>query len=232
MAAKNRYPDIDVTRAIEQQRRLAGQVVETPLESKIRVIAGADATFSLDEKYCIAAIISFSWPDLEVIEKVVAKKTLNFPYIPGLLSFREAPAVVAAGRKMREKPDILLIDGQGRAHPRRFGLACHVGVELGWPTIGCAKSRLIGENRAVGRRKGCQCRLMDHGELIGKAVRSRDDVKCLYVSVGHRIELEESVRIVLRSCRRYRLPEPTRQAHLLVSQIRQKVGMDNRFDMW
>jgi deoxyribonuclease V len=232
MAVKKRYCDIDVAHAIEQQRRLAGQVVETPLEGEIRVIAGADATFSQDEKFCIAAVISFSWPDLEVINKVVAVKTLDFPYIPGLLSFREAPAVVAAGRKLPQKPDILLIDGQGRAHPRRFGLASHVGLELGWPTIGCAKSRLIGENRAVGRRKGCQCRLTDKGELIGKVVRSRDEVKCLYVSVGHLVGLDEAVRIVLRCCRKYRLPEPTRQAHILVSQIRQKVGMDNRFDMW
>jgi len=134
--------------------------------------------------------------------------------------------VAAAGRKLLEKPDILLIDGQGRAHPRRFGLACHVGLELGWPTIGCAKSRLIGEHREVGRGKGSQCRLVDRGEVIGKVVRSREGVKCLYVSVGHLVELEESVRIVLRCCRKYRLPEPTRQAHIQVSQIRKKVGVD------
>ena len=156
MKRLRKYTHIDVAQAIDQQRRLAKKVLERPFSGAIRVIAGADATFSKDERYCIAAIISFSWPDLEVIETAEARKPLNFPYIPGVLSFREAPAVVAAAGKLRQKPDILLIDGQGRAHPRRFGLACHVGLELDWPTIGCAKSRLIGEHRGVGRKKGCQ----------------------------------------------------------------------------
>jgi len=220
MKHRKKYSHIDVAEAIEQQRCMARQVQERPFSGKIGVVAGADAAFSKDEKYCIAAVVSFSWPNLELIETAEAKKPLNFPYIPGFLSFREAPAVAAAARKLKQKPDILLIDGQGRAHPRRFGLACHVGLDLGWPTIGCAKSRLIGEHRPVGRKKGCQCRLMDKGELIGKVVRSRDDVKCLYVSVGHLMEMDEAVRVVLRCCRRYRLPEPTRQAHNLVSQNR------------
>lgn len=223
---KRRYPQLNVAKAIEQQRRMAEKVLERPFSGEIRVIAGADATFSQDEQYCLAVAAALSWPDLEIIEAVEAVKKLDFPYIPGLLSFRESPAVSAAARKLRQKPDILLIDGQGRAHPRRFGLACHVGLELDLPTIGCAKSRLIGEYRPVGGKKGCQCRLMDNGELVGKVVRSRDDVKCLYVSVGHRIELEEAVRVVLRCCRKYRLPEPTRQAHNLVSQLRRKEGMD------
>ena len=201
MKHRKKYSHIDVAEAIEQQRCMARQVQERPFSGKIGVVAGADAAFSKDEKYCIAAVVSFSWPNLELIETAEAKKPLNFPYIPGFLSFREAPAVAAAARKLKQKPDILLIDGQGRAHPRRFGLACHVGLDLGWPTIGCAKSRLIGEHRPV-------------------VVRSRDDVKCLYVSVGHLMEMDEAVRVVLRCCRRYRLPEPTRQAHNLVSQNR------------
>ena len=220
MKRLRKYTHIDVARSIEQQRRLAEKVLERPFSGEIRVIAGSDAAFSKDEEYCIAVVASFSWAGLDVFETAKAVKTVNFPYIPGLLSFREAPSVLAAAGKLRQKPDILLIDGQGRAHPRRFGLACHVGLEMGLATIGCAKSRLIGEHRAVGRKKGCQCRLMDKGELIGKVVRSRDDVKCLYVSVGHLIELDEAVRVVLRCCRRYRLPEPTRQAHNLVSQNR------------
>jgi len=179
MIRQRKYSHIDVAQAMEQQRRLAEKVLERPFLGEIRVIAGADATFSLNEQYCIAVVASFSWPDFEVIETASARKVVNFPYIPGLLSFREAPAVLAAAGKLSQKPDILLIDGQGRAHPRRFGLACHVGLEMGWPTIGCAKSRLIGEHRGVGRKKGCQCRLMDNGELIWKVVRSRDDVKCL-----------------------------------------------------
>jgi len=144
MIRQRKYSHIDVAQAMEQQRRLSEKVLERPFLGEIRVIAGADATFSLDEQYCREVVASFSWPDFEVIETASARKVVNFPYIPGLLSFREAPAVLAAAGKLSQKPDILLIDGQGRAHPRRFGLACHVGLELGWPTIGCAKSRLSG----------------------------------------------------------------------------------------
>ena len=221
-----------VARAIALQREMAGRVRQERLAGPVRLIGGADVAFSPDGRDCVAAVVVVDAKSLIEVEFAQAVVPVEFAYIPGLLSFREAPAVLAAARKLENRPDVLIIDGQGLAHPRRFGLACHVGLELGWPTIGCAKSRLIGENRAVGRRKGCQCRLMDHGERIGKVVRSRDDVKCLYVSVGHLIVLDEAVRVVLKCCRKYRLPEPTRQAHILVSKIRQKVGMDKRFDMW
>lgn len=226
MGLKPRYGGLSVAEAIKYQRRLADSVQEKRFSGPIRVIAGADASISKDGRHCLAVAVSFSWPQLKLIESAESVHPLDFPYIPGLLSFREAPSVVSAVRKLKQKPDILMVDGQGKAHPRRFGLACHVGVELGWASIGCAKSRLTGTHRAVGQTKGCQCRLMDHGELIGKVVRSRAGVKCLYVSVGHLIGLDEAVRIVLRCCRKYRLPEPTRQAHTLVSQLRQKEGMD------
>jgi len=204
----------------ELQKKWADRVCEEALVGPIRTIAGADVAFTADGQECIAGIVHMKYPEMAVLEKVQAKCRLDFPYIPGLLSFREAPAVLAAAKKLSQKPDILILDGQGRAHPRRFGLACHVGLELGWSTIGCAKSRLIGTHRPVGQRKGCRCQLIHEGEVVGKALRSRSGVKCLYVSVGHKVILDEAVRIVLRCCHRYRIPEPARLAHQMVTNIR------------
>jgi len=217
---------IDVKGSMEKQKLVARKVVQTPLDRPIKVVAGADCSFSPDGRHCIAAIVALNWPDLQPVYHAHAVKKLDFPYIPGLLSFREAPAVIAAVKKLQNAPDVLIIDGQGRAHPRRCGLACHVGVELDLPTIGCAKSRLIGEHRTPARKKGAQCRLMDNGEIIGKVLRSRQNVKCLYVSVGHLIELEQAVNLVLRCCRRCRLPEPTRLAHQMVSKLRLKLSLE------
>jgi deoxyribonuclease V len=219
---------ISVTEAIELQKRWAGRVREAPLRGEIKVIAGADAAFSANGQYCVAAAVALSWPQLEPLETAKAVESVKFPYIPGLLSFREAPAVIAAARKLKLIPDVLLIDGQGLAHPRRFGLACHVGVELGIPTIGCAKSRLTGEHREVGLSKGCRCQLRDKGQVVGMVLRSREKVKCLYVSVGHLTELTEAVKVVLGCCRKYRLPEPTRRAHQVVSRLREQTGIDKR----
>ncbi|MFC1782553.1 deoxyribonuclease V [Planctomycetota bacterium] len=218
--------NIDVSGAIEQQKRLSRLVREAPLGGPVKVIAGADAAFTPDGRYCVAAAAALNWPELQQIAQAIAVKKVEFPYIPGLLSFREAPVVIAAAKKLKIRPDVLIIDGQGRAHPRRFGLACHVGVELGWPTIGCAKSRLIGDCRQPGPRKGSRCQLHDHGELIGMVLRSRDSVKCLYISIGHLTELTEAVNLVLRCCRPYRLPEPIRMTHQLVSRLRLKVAID------
>jgi len=210
--------------AVQLQRLGAEQVSRNRLEGRIRRVAGADAAFSRDGTKSIAVVTLLSYPEMELLEYAQALLPIEFPYIPGLLSFREAPVVLAAARKLKECPDVLLIDGQGVAHPRRFGLACHVGVELGWPTIGCAKSRLIGEYRQPGLKKGCHSRLLDGKEVIGTVLRSREGVRCLYVSVGHRVELRQAEQIVLRCCKGYRLPEPTRQAHQLVSKLRYSAG--------
>lgn len=210
--------------AVRRQRLWAGQVCRDRLEGPIRRVAGADVAFNRDGRVAIAVVTLLSYPGMELLEYAQASRAVEFPYIPGLLSFREAPVVIAAARQLKQRPDVLLIDGQGVAHPRRFGLACHVGVELGWPTIGCAKSRLIGEYREPGWKKGGRCRLLDQGEVIGTVLRSRQGVKCLYVSVGHRVEREQAVEIVLRCCQRYRLPEPTRLAHQLVSMLRYSAG--------
>ncbi|MBN1846785.1 MAG: endonuclease V [Sedimentisphaerales bacterium] len=226
------YGRLSVSEAIRLQKRLARRVRQEAFTGPIRVIAGADAAFSPDGRWCLAAVVAMSWPQMVPLTQAQAACRLDFPYIPGLLSFREAPAVIAAAGRLPLRPDVLLIDGQGWAHPRRFGLACHVGVELGWPAIGCAKSRLIGTHRPVGQRRGCCCRLLDGGQLIGKVLRTRDGVKCLYVSVGHRIELDQAVRIVLRAASGCRLPEPARRAHQAVTKLRHKVPMDSDLVPW
>jgi deoxyribonuclease V len=159
-----------------------------------------------------AAVCTFTFPGLEPIEDALAELPLEFPYVPGLLSFRELPAIRAAYGKLARAPDVLLVDGQGIAHPRRLGIASHLGVELDRPTIGCAKSILVGEHRAPAERRGSRARLVHRGEVVGVALRTRAGVKPIYVSIGHRVDLAAAVRIVLACAPRYRVPEPIRRA--------------------
>ena len=148
------------------------------------------------------------------METKVVKESLDFPYVPGLLSFREAPLTLAACEKLTLTPDLILVDGQGIAHPRRLGLACHLGLFLNMPTIGCAKSRLCGSHEMPGVEAGSYAEVIDKGEVIGAALRTRSGVKPVYVSIGHKIDLPAAIHWVLECCRGYRLPEPTRLAHL------------------
>jgi deoxyribonuclease V len=198
------------------QRRLASLVREVPLGCAPRVVAGLDAAFSRDDRRCLAAVVVWDMRAQTVIEQHVAVRPLTFPYVPGLLSFREGPAVLAALRQLRTPPDVLISDGHGLAHPRRFGIACHVGVILNRPTIGCAKSRLIGSHREPGSRRGSAAPLLDDGEMIGGVLRTQDGINPVFVSVGHLIDLRTAQRIVLACAIRYRLPEPTRLADQLV----------------
>jgi len=211
---------IKVRDAMALQKKMACRVSPQPLKVPVNIIAGADMAFSADGRQNIAVIAVFSFPQLKLLESVHGIGQVQFPYIPGLLSFREAPLIIDLAYKLRIKPDLLLVDGQGIAHPRRFGLASHIGVNLGWPTIGCAKSRLIGAYRTPGAARGCCCKLYDNKEVIGAVLRTRERVKCVFVSVGHLIELKQAVKIVLKSAPRYRLPEPIRQAHLEVTQLK------------
>ena len=176
----------------------------------------------------MAGAVVLRYPGLELVAQAWAEGAVDFAYVPGLLSFREAPVMELAVRKLAVWPDVLLVDGQGLAHPRRFGLACHLGVALDMATIGCGKSRLVGQYDEPGRRKGCQRRLMDRGEVIGRVVRTREGVKCVYVSVGHKVELDQAAKLVLGSCGRYRLTEPIRAAHRFVSELRSGVKVDKR----
>jgi deoxyribonuclease V len=157
-------------------------------------------------------------PKREVVEQVVAAVRIEFPYVPGLLSFREGPAALAAIAKLSVEPDVFLFDGQGFAHPRRFGLACHLGLWLDRPTLGCAKSLLCGTHRRPGLRRGSAAAIKDHGETIGLALRTRDGVAPVFVSAGHRMDLKTARRIVLRCGGGVRIPEPTHRAHILVNQ--------------
>jgi deoxyribonuclease V len=215
--------DLTAGQAVNLQRQLSRCVKLTPLKKKPRLIAGLDCAFSEDKKKIIAAAVVLEMPDFRLVENAEAVLDVRFPYVPGLLSFREAPACLEAARKLRTIPDVVLVDGQGIAHPRRLGLASHLGLFLGLPTIGCAKSRLIGEYEDLPRQKGAFVPLLDKNEQIGFVVRTRRNVKPLFVSPGHKITHREAVEVVLSCCTRYRLPEPARLAHQLVSRFKKQL---------
>jgi len=202
-------------RAIQEQLR--AQVITENQLGTIEHVAGVDVGFEEQGKVTRAAVAVLRFPQLDLVEQAIARQPTRFPYIPGYLSFREIPALLAALAKITTTPDLILCDGQGLAHPRRFGIACHLGVLTGLPTIGVAKSRLIGSHDEPGAKKGSWTPLMDKGEIIGAVLRSRDNVSPLYISVGHRIDLPTAIDYVLRCTTRYRLPETTRQAHRLAS---------------
>jgi len=212
--------DLPYKEAVETQNRLASQVRFTAMKKKPEIIAGLDCAFSRDGEKIFAAVVVIGLPGFEVIETVTASRKLSFPYIPGLLSFREAPVCIDAIEKLKVKPDVFIVDGQGFAHPRRFGIASHIGVLLDMPTVGCAKSRLIGEFDEPGKRKGNYSPLTDDGKVIGAVLRTRNSVKPVFVSVGHKCTLDDAIKIVLECTTKYRLPEPSRLAHQTVSRTR------------
>ncbi len=203
--------DVSPTEAVAIQRKLAGLVREEALIGPIRTIAGTDV--SIREDRAQAAITVVSLPELDVVDHAIWRGDVSFPYIPGLLSFREVPPILRALEKLSVRPDVLMTDGQGLAHPRRFGLACHLGVLLDWPALGAAKSRLVGSYAEPGVEKGSREALVHRGMVIGSVVRTRRAINPIYVSVGHRITLDQAVELTLACTSRYKIPEPTRQAH-------------------
>jgi deoxyribonuclease V len=206
--------DVSADEAVEIQRRLRALVVrENGFDpALVRTIAGIDASYR--DKAC-AAVVVLSLPDLAVVEQVVAERETRFPYVPGLLAFREAPAVLDAMEKLTARPDLLMFDGQGVAHPRRLGIAAHLGVYLGMPSIGCAKSRLTGSYYEPGPAVGATSPLMAGREQIGVVLRSKPRANPLFISTGHLIALPTATSFVLQTLRGYRLPEPTRLADRL-----------------
>ena len=221
MKTKNLHSwNLTYVQARDLQAGLAKQVRFTPIRKFPKIIAGLDCAFSKDEKNIYAVVVVMKLPDFEIIETVFAKSKVKFPYIPGLLSFREAPVCLKAIKKLKNVPDCFIVDGQGLAHPRRFGIACHIGLLIDKPTIGCAKSRLIGEFKKLLTQKGSASPLMDGDEIIGAVVRTRKNVKPVFVSVGNKCTLDDAVKIVLDCSPKYRLPEPSRLAHQLVSKAK------------
>lgn len=217
--------DVSREEAVRLQRILADQVRQEPLDTnQVQLVAGADISFdaSQDETAVpvFAGFVILQLPELTVVEKVGVQTTARFPYIPGLLSFREVPPLLQAWSLLKQKPDALIADGQGLAHPRRFGLACHLGLQLDLPTIGVAKSLFVGQHGPVPEAPGAWTPLTDRGEVIGAVLRTRQGVSPVYVSTGHRCDLASAVALTLRCVGKTRLPETTRQAHLFVNALR------------
>jgi deoxyribonuclease V len=206
---------IDIKQAKKIQKELSSQVSLDNEGLNPRYIAGTDISSSRHGNMGTASVVILRFPELDIIETQTAEGELGFPYIPGFLSFREVPLVIDAFQKLSIKPDLIIADGQGIAHPRRFGLASHIGILLDIPSIGCAKSRLCGQHEPVSTKAGSFIDLFDNDEIIGAVVRTKDNVKPVYVSIGHRIDQVSAIQWVIKCCQGYRLPEPCRLAHIL-----------------
>ena len=203
-----------ITQALDIQQRLASQVSRSSEVTIPRFIAGVDISAEKAQRLATAAVVVLNYPELRLVETKVAEGRLDFPYVPGLLSFRESPLTLAACERLTVTPDLILVDGQGIAHPRRMGLASHLGLFLNLPTIGCAKSRLCGHHEEPDEKLGSYAEVVDRGEVIGAALRTKCGMKPIYVSIGHKVDLQTAIYWVLECCRGYRIPEPTRLAHL------------------
>ncbi len=212
--------------AVKIQKRLAAKIIKKGTPGKVQTIAGCDIAYDPQTKRCFAGVLIFSWPDMKIIEQLYVVEKVRFPYVPGLLTFREAPALLKCFRKLSLKPDLIMVDGQGIAHPRRIGVASHLGLILNIPTIGIAKSRLIGAFKSPGSAQGKWNHLYidknKQHDVIGAVVRTRSRVKPVFVSIGHKISLQESIKWVLRTTGKFRIPEPTRQADIFVEKIKRK----------
>jgi deoxyribonuclease V len=205
---------VSPAQALDIQLRLAAQVSRKNEVTSPRFIAGVDISVDKEKGVATGAVVVLNYPELRLVETKVVSGKLDFPYIPGLLSFREAPLTLAACQSLGVTPDLILVDGQGIAHPRRFGIASHLGLFLDTPTIGCAKSRLCGYHKEPAEEPGSYAELVDGGETIGVALRTKPGANPIYVSIGHKVDLEAAIYWARECCRGYRLPEPCRLAHL------------------
>ncbi|MDZ4245942.1 MAG: deoxyribonuclease V [Dehalococcoidia bacterium] len=208
---------VTVPRAQEIQKDLSCRIITRNELGPVRLVAGVDISGELGDGKSRGAVVIFSYPQMELLEVKTAERKTTFKYKPGFLSFREIPVIASAWEKVVLEPDLVLVDGQGLAHPRRFGLASHLGLLLDIPTIGCAKSRLTGKFSPPEKSAGSFTFLTDNDEIVGAALRTRDGGSPLFISIGYKIDLESSIRWVLQCCRGYRLPEPTRLAHKAAS---------------
>jgi len=223
MVARLLHPwNVTYREAISIQEKLRRNISLIKSIRKVRSVAGADVSYSGRGGEGIAAMVVFSYPDLDLMDEAFAKGEVSFPYIPGLLSFREAPLLIEAFQRLQCIPDVVLYDGQGIAHPRSLGLASHMGLLLELPSVGCAKKKLVGDFEEVGLQPGSTTPIKIEGKIIGAVIRTRRGVKPVFVSPGHLIDLESSIELVLKTCRGFRLPEPIRRAHLMVKRIRSR----------
>ncbi len=209
--------DVTPAEAIAIQQRLRDQVILSDQMTEVEYVAGVDVGFEAAGKITRAAVAVLTFPALSLCESAISRTPTRFPYVPGLLSFREAPAIIEALEKLDHLPQLILCDGQGIAHPRRLGIASHIGVVTGIPAIGVAKTRLTGEHGDLPAKKGNHVHLIDRGEIVGALLRSRTGVKPVYVSAGHKICLKTAIGFVMQCLTRYRLPETSRWAHRLAS---------------
>jgi deoxyribonuclease V len=222
--------DVSPREAIALQQQLRHQVQTMPLEHPAQLVAGCDISFDRFSEDVHAGIVVIRLPELEIVDSASVTTKARFPYIPGLLSFRETPALLEVWERLQTRPDVVMIDGQGYAHPRRFGFACHFGLLVGVPTLGCAKSLLVGKFENLADAPGSTAPILHQDEVVGMALRTRERVAPVFVSVGHLIDLPSAVSVTLDAARgaapaaRYRIPAPTRFAHLLVNEVRRAAG--------
>ena len=212
--------NVDPSTARQIQESLVQSLQVRNFTKSVRSVAGADVSVTTDRQLLIGGFCVFSYPDLASLHTAVATKAATFPYVPGLLSFREIPVLLDAWEQLSTKPDVIICDGQGIAHPRGLGLASHLGLLLNCPTVGCAKKRLVGNHENVDVTRGSWRQLMLNQTLIGCVLRTRDHVKPVYVSPGHMVGFDQARELVLATCVKYRLPEPIRAAHRLVNEVR------------
>jgi deoxyribonuclease V len=220
LISPDEYESLSPAQAVELQKQLREQICIEPLAKPVQTIAGADISFNKYEDTVYAGIIVLSFPELQEVAKATVVSKTTFPYIPGLLSFREIPSLLKAWNLLTIKPDVMVLDGQGIAHPRRLGIATHFGLVTDTPALGCAKSLLIGKYEPLPQEAGSASLLYDQNEVIGAALRTKFKVNPVFISPGHKIDLEQSIALMKRCNSGYRIPEPTRKAHLLVNQIR------------
>lgn len=222
------YNELSPVEATAYQRELRNRLQIMPLDKPIKVIAGADISFNKFSDTIYAGIVVLSYPELQVLEKQTLVSKTSFPYIPGLLAFREIPALTEVWNKLTIKPDVLVCDGHGIAHPRRMGIATHFGIVVNTPTIGCGKSRLTGKYEEPGTAPFSESFLKDKNEIIGIVLKTKKNCKPVFVSPGNLISLEQSVELIKQCVGKYRIPEPTRLAHLLVNEVRVNAMQQNR----
>ena len=212
--------DVSPSEAVKIQQQLRLELISQPYAGLPRYVGGADISFNKYSPRVYAGYVVLELPSLKVVERAGAVMDVSFPYIPGLLSFREIPPLLQAWNKLKQKPEVLVMDGQGIAHPRRMGIACHLGILLDLPTIGCGKSKLVGTYEEPAAGAGSSSPLLHRGEKVGEVLRTKDKVNPVFVSPGHRMNMESAVRILMATRAGYRIPEPTRQAHLYVNELR------------